>query len=555
MDYKKDSFFFRNDSYEFNTDIPDLYDEKDEYKELFKTVEIFKESMESNPIPPDSYSYELYIVKYFIKDEMKKIFPYVAKDFFLSEFANITSYDDIVPYIDILSGNESPDYKINCFIVALMINAVNRGSDVAKKIFIYLEKNYYKKEYNSLKRFTSISADEVLLLAKPSDGHSIPECAINIARILFMSKLQGIHIGNDCSCFYILLRGFIVEEESDRYKYRNKLYDKYKTTCDEVLANFNMRKMYSAESKLSKFTGNIFKWLGFGFDYADLCQKDKSSIEEQLAVTLTVLRDAFPGKEFKDDELMLYNEIFYVASALANISDWISNSVKNITYGDEINADGYIGFSEGIKKIKEQQKTETIKTEKATQLPIENDVFNIEKDTLVSEIDKLRRKIHLLETDNSQLRAELSIKRKVEEESRSTKDKLNIASRELAALRTYVYNLSNEQEDVIDEVSLEDMKDAVKKKHIIIIGGHLKWVSKMKKEFPEWTYISPDANGVNDPKIVGNADYVYFYTDILTHSTYYKFISFIRDNKVPFGYIHGKNIESVIKQIYQDQMG
>ena len=78
--------------------------------------------------------------------------------------------------------------------------------------------------------------------------------------------------------------------------------------------------------------------------------------------------------------------------------------------------------------------------------------------------------------------------------------------------------------------------------------------SKMKKEFPAWKYISPDASGVSDPNIVENADYIYFYTDVLTHSTYYRFINIIRDHKIPFGYIHSVNIENAVRSIYQDQI-
>lgn len=51
-----------------------------------------------------------------------------------------------------------------------------------------------------------------------------------------------------------------------------------------------------------------------------------------------------------------------------------------------------------------------------------------------------------------------------------------------------------------------------------------------------------------------NAERVYFFTDTMGHSNYYKFMQVVRDHKVPFSYIHGVNIESNIRQIYEEMI-
>ena len=81
---------------------------------------------------------------------------------------------------------------------------------------------------------------------------------------------------------------------------------------------------------------------------------------------------------------------------------------------------------------------------------------------------------------------------------------------------------------------------------------HTNWISKMKKEFPDWIFVDPKASGTTDVMVVDKADKVYFFTDTISHSTYYKYLNVIRDRKINFGYIHGVNVEKNISDIYRD---
>lgn len=49
----------------------------------------------------------------------------------------------------------------------------------------------------------------------------------------------------------------------------------------------------------------------------------------------------------------------------------------------------------------------------------------------------------------------------------------------------------------------------------------------MKKEFPEWVYVNPEASGSTDVSIVDKADHVYFFTDTISHSKYYQFMNVV----------------------------
>ena len=43
-----------------------------------------------------------------------------------------------------------------------------------------------------------------------------------------------------------------------------------------------------------------------------------------------------------------------------------------------------------------------------------------------------------------------------------------------------------------------------------------------------------------------------FFSDTISHSTYYKYLNVLRERKISFGYIHGVNIENNIRHIYNE---
>ena len=74
----------------------------------------------------------------------------------------------------------------------------------------------------------------------------------------------------------------------------------------------------------------------------------------------------------------------------------------------------------------------------------------------------------------------------------------------------------------------------------------------LKTTFPKWDYVKPSATGTQDTTVLMKADMVYFFTDTISHSTYNRYISVCRDQKIPFGYIHGVNMDMNIRQMYRE---
>lgn len=505
---------------------------------------------------PDTYGCERFFVDFFINDEMREDFPLIARDFYAHEFANIPKYQD-VEYFDIESGEDWPELMFNRFTLGLMMNAVNSGSDYTKALLLYLHKTYYKKEYRTLKKFSKMSLSELLALAKPEERRHLYYA--NLSRVLCIAPMYGIKFDVECNVVYGILNEFINKFGlSVGYSFDEAVGDSFKDCRKEIDERFDQKKLYSLDAKMSKFLGNVFQWLGYSPEYADWCDEDNRGVEDRLAIVLSILKKTFPknNKEYSAEELTLYGTILHCASAMTCNSSWLAETLKTLAYG-ESGTFYYDEFPPMFHPEDVQVKAgrpENDKTERQVKdcaEHTETDGCGHDESVLIEEVDKLRRKVHKLESDNSSLRANLTDKRRIEEESKDTRKQLEASKRELAVLRNYVYKLT-ESDNPITDKTIESMRETIAGYRIVIVGGHSNWVSKMKKEFPDWIFINPEASGSTDVSIVNKADYVYFFTDIISHSKYHQFMNVIRERKINFGYIHGVNIEKNIRDIYVD---
>ena len=293
--------------------------------------------------------------------------------------------------------------------------------------------------------------------------------------------------------------------------------DSFKDCRKEIDERFDQKKLYSLDAKMSKFLGNVFQWLGYSPEYADWCDENDRGVEDRLAIALSILKKTFPksNREYSAEELTLYGMILHCASAMTCNSSWLAETLRTLAYG-ESGTFYYDEFPPMFHPEDVQVKTsrpENNKTERQVKDFAEHagaDECRHDESVLIEEVDKLRRKVHQLESDNSTLRAGLAEKRRLEEEAKDIRKQLEASKRELAVLRNYVYKLT-ESDNPITDKTIESMKETIAGYRIVIVGGHSNWLSKMKKEFPDWIFINPEASGSTDVSIVDKADYVYFF--------------------------------------------
>ena len=130
-------------------------------------------------------------------------------------------------------------------------------------------------------------------------------------------------------------------------------------------------------------------------------------------------------------------------------------------------------------------------------------------------------------------------------------NKLQGDREELIALREYAYKSEWETEPAA-ETKMEEMAAAIAGKNVVIIGGHVNWIQKLKQLFPKWLFVHPDMYRTVDGKMLENKEHVYFFTDYLNHVSYKKFIAVLREKKIPFGYLEKVNVESVVRRVFED---
>lgn len=538
----------------------------DEYKELLgetiRSAGGIYNAMAQNPalsrvfeMAPDTYGCDRIFVELFINFDMIDDLPVIASDFLKHEGKNLQGRR-IVRYLNPIMDHDRPEAVFARFIMSLMMNALDAGSEYTKSLILHLYKTYYKKEYNDLKRFSSISLDEVVDLAR-SNGERYFFNA-SIARILFISKLSGKKIGNDCNALYAMLNDYYKNtSRKEFYSFGDAVDEKF-DECLEEVEGMGMDGLYNLDAKVDKFVGNTLRWLGYDPMFAEYCDEYEDGYADRLASTLALLRKTYPSKkEFTKQELVLYGTIVHILRALACNEDWFADNLGLMVCG-EVDEDFEEVFRPRFhasdvkvgpepKRPVQAVRQEPIKVaDKASE---DND-----KNLLIAELEELRKKVHALEGDNEALRSELAGRRKLQEENKRVSETLETANRELAALRSHLYNMTEDEQES-DEQSVEVMKQEIAKLRIVIIGGHSNWVNKMKREFPDWSFINPTVSGTVDASVVENADKIYFFTDILEHSTYHRYINVLRGKSLNFGYIHGVNLEKNIRQIYNEMTG
>ena len=521
--------------------------------DIYRMQKLSDRFPKSELMNPDPFGCESWFVRSFVPMGMEKEFRLVARDFCLHEYTHLKEYES-ADYVDLYSDPTWPDAMLTQYTMSLMVNAADSGSEYAKALILYLYRLYYRKEYKTLRKFRRLSLTELIALAKPDREH--PSYDINSARVLYIAKLSGIEIGEDCNVIYAYLNDSDKSyPDAEDVNPRIDIKDILGKCRQEVQEKHESKRMYNVDAKMIAFLNDVLSWYGYPSDYVEMCDEESTTLSERLAVTLAILKKKHPTKEYTVTELSLYATIFHCVGALTSTVDWIADTFDSLALGvgsemdleeDEIRfrpEEIQVGFRKVSEKV-----TPTVKP--ATELKA-NPMTSKEKETIRHEMDGLRRKLHMLETDNADLRLKLSDKRKLEDEVRRLRNRDDEISRELAALRAFAYNQT--EEDVTStEIPVEQMKAAFAKLRIVIIGGHSNWVYKLKNQFSNWVFVNPETGGSTDASIVEKADYAFFFTDTISHSRYYQFMKAIREKKVDFGYIHGVNIEKNIRDIYRE---
>lgn len=529
---------------------------------------------------PDTYHCDCLFVRSFVDGFMCEELDMIARDYLKHEFGKL-DMDRFVWYINDDNFKKDPETSFSDYIMNLMMNSLKQGSQYTADLLLYLHKTFYRKEYQQLKRFKTLSAEEIKSLANFRNDWDF---MISLARILTISRLYGIEFKGNISFIYSLIDDFMEKSNKEEdWSFMDSVDEICNSCIDEVPSHFESeREKMKLQDKADKFVRNVFLSEGMDSEYADICDRFPLAADSTLGNALAILRKTYKDREYSKEELTLYSVIFRLAHILIENNCYVDSTLKRLLHGNcdpDYEAIGDLfkpedvgkNRSAGLPESRSAAKTGkdgkcTISIGATGTAPNGNDnsfgqvavgaLGNVpagtyKEETLLKEIEELRMKLHQQESEIKHLRSEMIDRQKLEAENNRLKEYSESEKKELVALRDYVYNLT-ERPEAEDAVSVDEMKKYIRNLRIIIIGGNDKWVIKMKQEFPGWTYVNATVSGTMETSIVEKADKVYFFTDTISHSTYFRYSNVVKERNVPFGYIHGVNIENVTKQLYRE---
>lgn len=183
-------------------------------------------------------------------------------------------------------------------------------------------------------------------------------------------------------------------------------------------------------------------------------------------------------------------------------------------------------------------KSTEIENIKKHQSLIDNSLFsklesNKRENSLLDKICYLENRIDNLQTENAKLEKEIL--------GLQTQIAITEAEKkELYSLREYVFSESekNNNPPILPEI-LNDVKSY---EDLVIVGGHPKWVQKVKNKFSGISFISIDQN-VIDLEFLKNKRIIIFVISYISHSLYKRIMSAVENQKL--GYIQAKNLEKL----------
>jgi hypothetical protein len=212
---------------------------------------------------------------------------------------------------------------------------------------------------------------------------------------------------------------------------------------------------------------------------------------------------AYNEKQISPEE----KDLFIVACLYMKI---LVNEYKTIkgNYIDKMKESHYID----VEEIKQTLKG------KITSYEQERKQYEQEREQQTNEIALLSEE---LEATKKELERERLVSAKKEDESK-----------ELYALREYIFHHENEDlsyETYTENESIEEIASFLANKKLVIVGGHINWQNKLKEKLPNLTFVN---SGNSDLPYLNNKDAIFINTSINSHSLYYKVTSII--NKMKF---------------------
>ena len=552
----------------------------------------------------NSFGIHILFIRDFITEEMEPAFPETAGEFLGKEslLRNESLFKEIPFPYDPEKSVKSLYYET---VLGMMLICVQNGSKYAKSVLTEIYKTYYKQEYGVLKKFSSLSSDELTDFCR--DSEDVEQINSTCARIATMCEVMGIGLEDSCEGIIGFINaqekekrefwrrieaaaqdGTVLEKRSeDRKGFASQIANEnpeivsksaYENNREyKVLNDINFLIRYAMQERDTQ--SEQYLWDGF-----DLYSSMIDVYEELISSRgRSNLKRGVRFDDYSFRERILLAGIRHIVSEYARLysarreelwsifgisrmeiapdteleSDIITaDMLKRLAKSKGITDEQDIRYRKLVEKIKALGQKITDESDKtpegSAETESEPDPGQIDEEALITLVNKEieEQKKRVKEAENK-----AGIQRILYEESREKVRALEkvVKAREdehseLVALRELVYNLDKpELRD--EEKTVEEMADEIEDVKVALIGGQDAWANRIKKLFPKWVFITA-GESLGLDRVLGGVDIAFFFTDSISHAMYYKMLGTVRSKEIPFHFLHVQNTNQVIENIY-----
>lgn len=432
-------------------------------------------------------------------------------------------------------------------ILGILIHNLEEGCthDIEK-----ITKKAIRKIYNNLKNKSSISNKDILNMS--DSGNNVKDFYISMFLFAFEGKYNVKSLTGILKQFYpeisSLIRASEYVESFDAYikDIKQNLNDSIKYIKKSLGIKNNTylyRDLYCLFQGLSP---SIEKKVNFHAITYEMNGLNMSSMISNYYLT---------SKEL--DQIIIYwlsgeADSYYISNH-KELRDKVFDLSKDIQL-DGINEDMVVRLYYYIQNFFIFKEYNSLKSE---YIQFINEDYLLEKTQYIHRIKLQHEKLVKIELDFNSKQKLLDIKEKElldelkslnKEKERLLKENQNLQGLKLEVNKLRECVFKKNQYECISEDDDIDIS-LINNKKIVIIGGNINWIKKMKEKLYECIFICDD-NKNNDLKFIKNSETVLINTNI-SHSLYYKIMNILNKSEVQYHYLDDtSNIDKSLKLVY-----
>ena len=429
----------------------------------------------------------------------------------------------------------------------MICEAKSEYGGYAHRLFLYCFKTYRTDLYKRLKRYNVITRADAFDIA--GNLEDAGQLYVDAALVLVAARFMGIGLGDGIAGLFAELTAKTqeIEETIDNAIQMSSLQAEL---IDEVAADMEA-------AGFEEVTGGREDALSYlqaaeeyhGIPYNAIAMFGRPNMTRAMAIADAI--EDFPDKWLNGFE----KNLLYVIDGLVELMSRMRND-----HADSLEP-FFVGLDEPPIKFDPAKIMDAVpipgapKVRQVTEGKIAAKVPAVsaeERSTdATAQIAPLVSRIHSLEGEVVDLKQKAAGRARQEKEIERLQRLVREQADELAALRAFAYNSTAGDGQRETVISLESARSFLASKRIAVIGGHPNWIGKLKNEMGDgWKFVKPAPTGTVDAGFIAGVDFVFFFTDTLSHATYGKYVKACREHGVKFGYLHGVNVELTIRQAY-----